>query len=59
MKKLILTLAVSSISGQVLASDNVTFTPEQEAKIGEIAAQYLVDHPEFLIKASQKFSKNN
>lgn len=57
MKKLILTLAVSSISGQVLASDNVTFTPEQEAKIGEIAAQYLVDHPEFLIKASQKLQQ--
>ncbi|MCV2513349.1 DsbA family protein (plasmid) [Leclercia pneumoniae] len=30
------------------------FTPEQEAKIGEIAAEYLVAHPEVLVAVSQK-----
>ncbi|WP_333854361.1 DsbA family protein [Leclercia sp.] len=30
------------------------FTPEQEARIGEIAAEYLVSHPEVLVAVSQK-----
>lgn len=30
------------------------FTPEQEARIGEIAAEYLVAHPEVLVAVSQK-----
>lgn len=56
MKKLILPFALA-ITAHNAAADTVTFTPEQEAKIGEIAAQYLVDHPEFLIKASQKLQQ--
>ncbi|HDR2795175.1 TPA: thioredoxin domain-containing protein [Enterobacter asburiae] len=30
------------------------FSPEQEARIGEIAAEYLVAHPEILVTVSQK-----
>lgn len=30
------------------------FTPEQEARIGEIAKAYLLDHPEILVEISQK-----
>lgn len=29
-------------------------TPAQEARIGEIAAEYLVSHPEVLVAVSQK-----
>lgn len=34
-----------------------TFTPEQEAVIGKIAADYLVAHPEILLQASQKLQQ--
>ncbi len=34
-----------------------TFTPEQEARIGKIAADYLVAHPEVLLQASQKLQQ--
>lgn len=33
------------------------FTPEQEAKISEIAAEYLVAHPEVLVVVSQKLQE--
>ncbi|EKZ6361293.1 thioredoxin domain-containing protein [Klebsiella aerogenes] len=34
-----------------------TFTAEQEARIGKIAADYLVAHPEVLLQASQKLQQ--
>jgi protein-disulfide isomerase len=33
------------------------FTPEQEAQIGKIAADYLVAHPEVLVQVSQKLQQ--
>ena len=37
-----------------------TFTPEQEAKIGKIAADYLVAHPEVLrARSFSRFSRNS
>lgn len=33
------------------------FTPEQEARIGEIASEYLVAHPEILVRVSQKLQE--
>lgn len=33
------------------------FTQEQEARIGEIAAEYLVAHPEVLVAVSQKLQE--
>ena len=41
----------------VTAADAPTFTPEQEARIGKIAADYLVAHPEVLLQASQKLQQ--
>lgn len=32
----------------------LAFTPEQEARIGEVAKAYLLDHPEVLVEVSQK-----
>lgn len=57
MKKIILPLVLSVTAHSAFAAKDVTFTAEQEAKIGEIAAQYLVDHPEFLVQASQKLQQ--
>lgn len=57
MKKLILPLVIAAVTHSATAANTTTFTPEQEARIGEIAAQYLVDHPEFLVKASQKLQQ--
>lgn len=57
MKKLILPLVIAAVTHSATAANTATFTPEQEARIGEIAAQYLVDHPEFLVKASQKLQQ--
>lgn len=42
------------LSGLSQAADaSPTFTPEQQAQIGKIAADYLVAHPEVLVQASQ------
>ncbi|MGV3001000.1 DsbA family protein [Vibrio sp.] len=57
MKKLILPLVIAAVTNSATAANTATFTPEQEARIGEIAAQYLSEHPEFLIKASQKLQQ--
>jgi hypothetical protein len=32
-------------------------TPEQEARIGKVAADYLLVHPEFLMEVSQKLQQ--
>lgn len=44
------------LSGMVNAAEKATpvFTPEQEARIGEIAKDYLIAHPEILVEVSQK-----
>jgi hypothetical protein len=39
------------------AADAATFTPEQEAQIGKMLADYLVAHPEVLLQASQKLQQ--
>lgn len=38
-------------------ADEPLFTPEQEARIGEIAKAWLLKHPEFLIEVDQKLQK--
>nr|WP_172690009.1 hypothetical protein [Serratia marcescens]SAY46589.1 Uncharacterised protein [Serratia marcescens] len=35
----------------------VTFTPEQQAAIGQIAADYLRDHPDLLVEMSEKLQQ--
>ncbi len=43
------------VSSPALASATVlAFTPEQEARIGEVAKTYLLAHPEILLEVSQK-----
>lgn len=51
------------LSGQVMAAEappstdghtGGVFTPEQEARIGQVAAEYLLAHPDILIQVSQK-----
>lgn len=51
------------LSGQVMAAEappstdghtGGVFTPEQEARIGQVAADYLLAHPDILVQVSQK-----
>jgi protein-disulfide isomerase len=44
------------ISGVAVAAEEpvVAFTPEQEVRIGEIAKDYLLAHPDVLVEVSQK-----
>ena len=44
------------LSGMANAAEKATpvFTPEQKARIGEIAKDYLLAHPEVLVEVSQK-----
>ncbi|HCM4645657.1 TPA: thioredoxin domain-containing protein [Salmonella enterica subsp. enterica serovar Panama] len=46
-------LLVSGVAGAAEKSA-AAFTPEQEARIGEIAKDYLLAHPEVLVEVSQK-----
>jgi protein-disulfide isomerase len=60
-------LAIKILTGALLgatlfrlgdaAAAPCAFTPEQEARIGKIAADYLVAHPEVLLQASQKLQQ--
>lgn len=40
-----------------VAQASGTFTPEQKKQIGKISADYLVQHPDFLLKASKKLQE--
>ncbi|EJJ0671705.1 thioredoxin domain-containing protein [Cronobacter sakazakii] len=41
-------------AGSAAAAPAPVFTPEQEARIGQIAADYMLTHPEILVQVSQK-----
>jgi protein-disulfide isomerase len=49
-------MASGLLSGMANAAEKATpvFTPAQEARIGEIAKDYLLAHPEVLVEVSQK-----
>ncbi|EAA1980776.1 disulfide bond formation protein DsbA, partial [Salmonella enterica subsp. enterica] len=56
-------LGLAFLSGQVMATAPApekndqpasVFTPEQEARIGQVAADYLLAHPDILVQVSQK-----
>lgn len=59
-RKKVATLLVTTLiafSSNALASEQQlqrSFTPEQEEKIGKIAGEYLLAHPEILVQVSQK-----
>jgi protein-disulfide isomerase len=44
---------ISNFSHAETAKPVSPFTPEQEARIGEVAADYLIAHPEVLVKVSE------
>lgn len=56
LKLVALALAMSTAlsSAASNAADAADFTPAQQARIGEIAADYLVAHPDVLIEVSKK-----
>lgn len=56
-------LGLAFLSGQAMATapapekiapSGSVFTPEQEARIGQVAADYLLAHPDILVQVSQK-----
>ncbi|MNB69208.1 DSBA-like thioredoxin domain protein [compost metagenome] len=44
----------ATVSPGLAPATVLAFTPEQEARIGEVAKAYLLDHPEVLLEVSQK-----
>jgi hypothetical protein len=60
-KTLSVMLAAGLLVSGVAAAEKpaVAFTPEQEARIGEIAKDYLLAHPEVLVEVSQKLQANS
>lgn len=47
-------IAPTTVAPALAPATVLAFTPEQEARIGEIARAYLLDHPEVLLEVSQK-----
>ncbi|MCV3774223.1 DsbA family protein, partial [Enterobacter sp. RD4-1-1] len=54
---LIVTTYIGFISTAHASAPQPVFSPEQEARIGEIAADYLVSHPEILVTVSNKLQE--
>ncbi|NKE96714.1 DsbA family protein [Pantoea agglomerans] len=54
MATVALAMSASLFSAQSGAAGVEEFTPEQQARIGEIAADYLVAHPDVLLEVSRK-----
>ncbi|PAW31265.1 disulfide bond formation protein DsbA [Pantoea vagans] len=54
MASIALAMSAALFAVQAGAAGADAFTPEQQARIGEIAADYLVAHPDVLIEVSKK-----
>ncbi|MEN4591727.1 thioredoxin domain-containing protein [Pantoea agglomerans] len=54
MATVALAMSTALFSTQAGAAGAEVFTPEQQARIGEIAADYLIAHPDVLIEVSKK-----
>ena len=54
MAAIVLAMSTALTSASSGATDAALFTPAQQARIGEIAADYLVAHPDVLIEVSKK-----
>ncbi|ALA24820.1 disulfide bond formation protein DsbA [Piscirickettsia salmonis] len=52
-----LSLVTPFVLSNAFAANTTTFTAAQQEKIGEIAAQYIINHPEVLIQAGQKLQQ--
>ncbi|WP_420920221.1 hypothetical protein [Kosakonia cowanii] len=55
--QLLVTTVILSVFTPLHAAPAPAFTPEQEARIGEIAAEYLLAHPDVLVQVSQKLQQ--
>lgn len=55
----LVTTIILSVFTPLHAAPAPAFTPEQEARIGEIAADYLLAHPEVLVQVSQKLQQQH
>lgn len=53
----IVTTYIGFISTAHASAPQPVFSPEQEARIGEIAADYLVSHPETLVTVSKNLQE--
>lgn len=53
----LVTTIILSVFTPLHAAPAPAFTPEQEARIGEIAVDYLLAHPEVLVQVSQKLQQ--
>lgn len=54
---LVVTTYISFFSTAHASTPQPVFSPEQEARIGEIAADYLVGHPEVMVTVSNKLQE--
>lgn len=54
MASIALVMSAALFTVQAGAAGTEVFTPEQQARIGEIAADYLIAHPDVLIEVSKK-----
>lgn len=54
MATAVMAMSISLFSVQSGAAGAQVFTPEQQARIGEIASDYLVAHPDVLLEVSKK-----
>lgn len=57
LNSLLVTTYISFISTAHASTPAVVFSPAQEARIGEIAAEYLTAHPDILVKVSMKLQE--
>lgn len=55
--QLLVTTIILSVFTPLHAAPAPAFTPEQEARTGKIAADYLLAHPEVLVQVSQKLQQ--
>lgn len=54
MASIALAMSAALFTVQAGAAGTETFTPEQQTRIGEIAADYRVAHPDVLVEVSKK-----
>lgn len=52
-----LLLVALSCAGAVAAKDESSFSPQQREDIGQVAAKYLIEHPEYLLEAAKNLKK--
>ena len=55
--QLLVTTIILSVFTPLHAAPAPAFTPEQEARIGKLAADYLLAHPDVLVQVSQKLQQ--